>query len=65
MKKATNVMTSPGRSLELGSNIGSDDSMKIPKTALSTIPGVKVFYHTGKGIYQAKFVQLKTSLSLT
>jgi len=55
-KLATNVLNNPGRALEIGANIGSAAVSRNPKAALSTIPDVIKFYHTGKGLYLGKFV---------
>ena len=52
----TNVLNNPGRALEIGANIGSAAVSRNPKAALSTIPDVIKFYHTGKGLYLGKFV---------
>ena len=55
-KLATNVLKNPGRALEIGTNIATAAATKSPKAALSTLPEVINFYHTGKGLYLAKFV---------
>ena len=55
-KLATNVLKNPGRALEIGASIGSAAVSRNPKAALSTIPDVIKFYHTGKGLYLGKFV---------
>ena len=55
-KLATNVLKNPGRALEIGANIATAAAAKSPKAALSTLPEVINFYHTGKGIYLGKFV---------
>ena len=55
-KLATNVLKSPGRALEIGANIATAAATKSPKAALSTLPEVINFYHTGKGLYLGKFV---------
>ena len=55
-KLATNVLKNPGRALEIGANIATAAATKSPKAALSTLPEVINFYHTGKGIYLGKFV---------
>ena len=56
-KLATNVLKNPGRALEIGANIATAAATKSPKAALSTLPEVIIFYHTGKGLYLGKFVQ--------
>ena len=48
-KLATNVLKNPGRALEIGANIATAAATKSPKAALSTLPKVINFYHTGKG----------------
>ena len=55
-KLATNVLKNPGRALEIGANIATAAATKSPKAALSTLPEVINFYHTGKGLYLCKFV---------
>ena len=55
-KLAKNVLKNPGRALEIGANIATAASTKSPKAALSTLPEVINFYHTGKGLYLGKFV---------
>ena len=55
-KLATNVLKNPGRALEITSNIATAAATKNPKAALSTLPEVINFYHTGKGLYLGKFV---------
>ena len=55
-KLATNVIKNPGRALEITSNISTAAATKSPKAALSTLPEVINFYHTGKDLYLGKFV---------
>ena len=55
-KLATNVLKNPGRALEIGANTATAAATKSPKAALSTLPEVINFYHTGKGLYLGKFV---------
>ena len=54
-KLATNVLKNPGRALEITSNIATAAATKSPKAALSTLPEVINFYHTGKSLYLPKF----------
>ena len=61
-KLATNVLKIPGRALEITSNIATAAATKSPKAALSTLPEVINFYHTGKGLYLGKFIQLRIYL---
>ena len=55
-KLATNVLKKPGRALEITSNIATAAATRSPKAALSTLPEVINFYHTGRGVYLGKFV---------
>ena len=54
-KLATNVLKNPSRALEIGANIATAAATKSPKAALSTLPEVINFYHTGKGLYLPRF----------
>ena len=55
-KLAKNVLSNPGRALDLTAKIATAAATKSPKAASSTLPEVINFYHTGKGIYLGKFV---------
>ena len=55
-KLAKNVLCNPGRALDLTAKIATAAATKIPKAALSALPEVINFYHTGKGVYLGKFV---------
>ena len=55
-KLAKNVLSNPGRALDLTAKIATATASKSPKAALSTLPEVINFYHTGKGVYLGKFV---------
>ena len=55
-KLAKNVLSNPGRALDLTAKIASAASTKSPKAALSTLQEVINFYHTDKGLYLGKFV---------
>ena len=55
-KLAKNVMSNPGRALDLTAKIATAAATKSPKAALSTLPEVINFYHTGKGLYLENFV---------
>ena len=55
-KLATNVLKNPARALEIGANVGKAMVSRNPKAALSILPEVINFYHTGKGLYLGKFV---------
>ena len=55
-KLATNALKNPARFLEIGANIATATATKNPKAALSTLPEVINFHHTGKGLYLPRFV---------
>ena len=55
-KLAKNVITNPGRALDLTTKIATAAATKSPKAALSTLPEVINFYHTGKGLHLGEFV---------
>ena len=55
-KLAKNVISNPGRALDLTAKIATAATTRSPKAALSTLPEVINFYHTGKGLYLGKFV---------
>ena len=55
-KLATNALKNPARFLEIGANVARAAVSKNPKAALSTLPEVINFYHTGKGLYLGKFI---------
>ena len=55
-KMAKNVLKNPGTALEIGANVGSAFASRNPKAALTSLPEVINFYHTGKGLYLGKFV---------
>ena len=55
-KLAKKVISNPGRALDLTAKIATAAATKSPKAALSTLPEVINFYHTGKGLYLGKFV---------
>ena len=52
---ARNDFKNPGRSLEIGANVGTAFASRRPITALSLIPQAIIFYHTGKGLNLRKF----------
>ena len=56
-KLAKNALKNPYRFLEIGANVATAAVSKNPKAALSALPEVINFYHTGKGLYLGKFVQ--------
>ena len=55
-KLATNALKNPGRFLEIGDNVATAAASRNPKAALSTLPEVIIFYHTGEKLYWGKFV---------
>ena len=55
-KLANNILSNPGRALDLTAKIATAAATKSPKEALSTLPEMINFYHTGKGLYLGKFV---------
>ena len=55
-KLAKNVISNPGRALDSTAKIATAAATKSPIAALSTLPEVINFYHTGKGVYLGKFV---------
>ena len=54
-KLAKNVISKPGRALDLTAKIATAAATKSPKAALSTLPELINFYHTGKGLYLPRF----------
>ena len=55
-KLATNALKNPAKFLEIGANVATAAVSENPKAALSALPEVINFYHTGKGLYLGKFV---------
>ena len=55
-KLATNALKNPARFLEIGANVATAAASRNPKAALSTLPEVIIFYHTGKGLYLPRFI---------
>ena len=54
-KMAKNVLKNPGRALEIGANVGTAFASRNPKAALTSLPEVINFYHTGRGLYLPRF----------
>ena len=50
-KLATNALKNPSRFLEIGANVATAAVSKNPKAAISALPELINFYHTGKGLY--------------
>ena len=55
-KMAKNVLSNPGRALDITAKIATAAATKSPKSAISTLPEVIIFYHKGQGINLGKFV---------
>ena len=55
-KMAKNVLSNPGRALDLTAKIATAAASRNSKQALSTLPELITFYKTGKGLYLGKFV---------
>ena len=54
-KMAKDVLSNPGRALVLTAKIATAAASKNSKQALSTLPELITFYHTGKGLYLPRF----------
>ena len=50
-KVAKNVLSNPGRALDLTTKIATAAASRNSKQALSTLPELITFYNTGKGLY--------------
>ena len=55
-KMAKNVLSNPGRALDLTAKLATAASSKDSKQALSALPELITFYNTGKSLYLGKFV---------
>ena len=55
-KLAKNVLSNPGRALDLTAKIATAAASRNSKQALSTLPELITFYNTGKGLYLGKFI---------
>ena len=55
-KMAKNVLSNPGRALDLTAKSTTAAASRNSKQALSTIPELITFHNTGKGLYLGKFV---------
>ena len=53
---AKNVLSNPGRALDLTAKIATAAASRNSKQGLSILPELITFYNTGKGIYLGKFV---------
>ena len=57
-KMAKNVLSNPGRALDLAAKIATAAASRNSKQVLSTLPELITFYNTGKGLYSGKFVYI-------
>ena len=57
---AKTVLKNPGRSMDFGENLGNVFASGSHKAALSSLPEVINFYHTGKGLYLGRNVYFKS-----
>ena len=55
-KMAKNVLSNPGRALDLTAKVATAAASRNSKQALSTLPELITFCNTGKGLYLGKFV---------
>ena len=55
-RMAKNVLSNPGRALDLTAKKTTAAASRNSKQALSTLPELITFYNTGKGLYLGKFV---------
>ena len=55
-KMAENVLSNPGRALDLTAKIATAAAPRNSKQALLTQPEIITFYNSGKGLYLGKFV---------
>ena len=54
-RKAKNVLSNPGRALDLTAKIATAAASRNSTQALSTLPELITFYNTGKGLHLGKF----------
>ena len=57
-KMAKNVLSNPGRALDLTAKIAAAAASRDSKQPLSTLPELITFYNTGKCLYLGKFVEI-------
>ena len=55
-KMAKNVLSNPGRALDITAKLATAAASRNSKQARSTLPELITFYNTGKGLYLGKFV---------
>ena len=54
-KLARNELQNPSRFLEIAANVAAATASRNPKAALSALPEIIIFYHTGEGLYLPRF----------
>ena len=57
-KMARNVLSNPGRALDLTAKIDTAAPSRTSKQALSTLPEMITFYNTGRGLHLSIFDQM-------
>ena len=55
-KLAKNVLSNPGRALDITAKIATAAVSRNSKQALSTLPELITYYNTGEGLHLGKFV---------
>ena len=55
-KMAKNVLSNPGRALDITVKVATAPASRNSKQALSTIPVLITFYNTGRGVFLGNFV---------
>ena len=55
-KLAKNVLSNPGRALDLTAKVAAAANSKNSKQGLSTLAELITFYNTGKGLHVGKFL---------
>ena len=55
-KMAKKRFKRPIGALDITANIATAAASRKPKTVMSTLPELTIFYNTGKGLYLGKFV---------
>ena len=55
-KMARNVLSNPGRALDLTAKIATSAVSKNSKQALSTLPDLKTFYNTLENLYKLCYI---------
>ena len=55
-KMAKNLISNPTRALDIRANIATAAPSRNPKNVMKTLPELKSFYNTGKGLYLGKLV---------